>query len=110
MRRAVAASSLRAVAGQVGLTHRGLALFLEGSKPRPGTIRKLTTWYLDRPRDGEVIAPGDAEAILALLLTGVPAEMMDGTIRRVATAVRQSCDEGGVPPPSWIDAVLARRR
>jgi hypothetical protein len=110
VRGAVSASSLRAVAEQVGLTHRGLALFIEGSKPRPSTIRKLAAWYLNRPRDGEAISPDDAEAVLAVLLTGVPAETLGDTMRRVVVSMRRICDDAGVAPPSWIDAMLARRR
>jgi len=109
VRSAVSASSLRAVAEQVGLTHRGLALFIEGSKPRPSTIRKLTAWYLNRPRDGEAISPEDAEAVLAVLLMGVPVKTLDKLMRRVVVSMRQICDEAGVAPPPWIDAVLARR-
>jgi hypothetical protein len=110
VRRAVAAASLRAVADQVGITHRGLALFLEGSKPRLGTVRKLTAWYLARPRDVEAV-PGDlAEAALSVLLAEVPASAVDQAARGVAACVRQICDDAGVPPPSWIGDVLARRR
>jgi hypothetical protein len=109
VRRAVAASSLRAVAEQVGLTHRGLALFIEGSKPRPSTVRKLTAWSLGRPRGAEAVSREDAEAVLAILLAGVPPERMDAAVRRVVTGMRRVCVDAGVPPPAWIDASLARR-
>jgi hypothetical protein len=110
VRRAVAAASLRAVAEQVGITHRGLALFLEGSKPRRGTVRKLTAWYLARPRDVEEVTPELAEAAIAVLLAEVPASTIDRGVRDVAACVRRIFAEAAVPPPSWIDAVLARRR
>jgi hypothetical protein len=110
VRRAVAATSLRAVADQVGITHRGLALFLEGSKPRPGTVRKLTAWYLTRPRDVEEVTTDLAEAAMAVLLAEVPASTIDRAVRDVAACVRQICEQAGAPPPSWIGAVLARRR
>jgi hypothetical protein len=110
VRRAVAAASLRAVAEQVGLTHRGLALFIDGSRPRPGTVRKLTTWYLHRPRDANAISPDDAEAALAVLVHGVPPGSVDESIRYLLASVRQMSEHAGVAPPPWIDAVLARRR
>ena len=110
VRRAVASSSLRAVAEEVGLTHRGLALFLGGSRPRPGTVRKLTRWYLDRPRSAGEISADDAEAALAVLLHGFPPARIDETMRYLLTGIRRMGEAAGVAPPSWIDAVLARRR
>ncbi len=109
VRRAVAASSLRAVAEQVGLTHRGLALFLDGSKPRRGTVRKLTAWYVSRPSDAEPIAPDVAKATLTFLLTGIPEATIERAVRDVAASVRLAFVEAGVHPPAWIDSVLARR-
>jgi hypothetical protein len=110
VRRAVAASSLRAVAEQVGLTHRGLALFIEGTRPRPGTIRKLTTWFANRPADAEGVSPELAEAALAVLFAGLPAARVEEPIRNLLSAIRQICESAGLPPPAWLAPVLARHR
>jgi predicted transcriptional regulator len=37
--------SLRALAREVGVTHRGLGKILHGSQPREATIVKLESWY-----------------------------------------------------------------
>ena len=110
VRRAVAVSSLRAVAEQVGLTHRGLAKFLDGSTPHSGTVRKLTQWYFTHPSGAEPVSPDVAEAALTLLLTGMPEEAVRRAVKDVAASVRRTFTEAGMPPPPWIDAVLARRR
>ena len=110
VRRAVAASSLRAVAEQVGLTHRGLAKFLEGSTPHSGTVRKLTRWYVSHPSGAEPISPDVAKATLTFLLSGIPEATIERAVRDVATHVRVAFVEAGVPPPGWIDAVVSGRR
>jgi hypothetical protein len=42
----VSASSLRAVAEDIGMSFSGLRKFLAGSDPHPGTVKKLTAWYV----------------------------------------------------------------
>jgi len=71
--RAVATSSLRAVAEQVGLTHRGLGMFIRAeARPRDVTLRKLREWYL---RDAATLPKTDASTVnaaVALLLESAP--------------------------------------
>lgn len=44
VRQAVEASSLRAVAEEIGMSWSGLRSFLEGTTPHPSTIAKLLAW------------------------------------------------------------------
>jgi len=107
VRRAVASSSLRAVADQVGVTHRGLAKFIDGSRPRSGTVRKLTAWYVSHAPPAEPLSPATARAALALLLAGIPAGKLDRLVPDVAARIRQACVDAAVAPPAWTDALAA---
>ncbi|HEX8243274.1 MAG TPA: hypothetical protein VF541_07255, partial [Longimicrobium sp.] len=62
VRRAVAASSQRAVAAQIGISHVAVGKFLAGSEPYRPTWRKLQEWYLRR-----VVPPDAVSAEVARL-------------------------------------------
>jgi hypothetical protein len=104
VRQAAAASSLRAVAEDVGLTHRGLSLFLDGSTPRESTLRKLQTWYLrtaaargDLTREGWTVA-------LAFFLESVPEEQRAEARAELVAALRKVYTKRGIELPGWINA------
>lgn len=68
VRQAVAVSSLRTVADDIGMSFSGLRSFLGGRRPQRGTLEKLSRWFM-RERGGreqrETLA--DVEAAAALL-------------------------------------------
>jgi hypothetical protein len=45
-------TSLRVAAGEIGMSHRGLEGFINGARPHPQTVQKLTTWYARRAAEG----------------------------------------------------------
>ena len=70
VRRAVAASSLRAVAKEIDVSAPGLQHFLRGGYPLPKTARKLAAWHVQQ----RAASPLDIheEVALSLLLSRVP--------------------------------------
>lgn len=109
-RRAVERTSARSVAADVGLTPRGLRLFMAGEgEPRESTVRKLREWYV---REGE--ASGDtsaqvAAAAVAVLLSGVPPRSKDAAEREVLEALASAYRRAKVPLPPWLEGFGEQR-
>jgi len=72
-------------------------------------VRTLTRWYVTHPSGAEPPYPDVAKAALTLLLTSIPEATIERAVRDVAAGVRQVYAEARVPPPAWIDALLAKR-
>lgn len=118
VQRAVDATTLRAVAGEIGVSPQGLLNFLGGlQRPQPRTVQKLREWDLRRRANGRddvgrTPAPPDAETIHAALqvltweLTG---ERRESAMAAVITVLR---GHGIEFPPGNPDsaAVLNARR
>lgn len=97
IQRAVDATTLRAVAGDIGVSPQGLLNFLGGlQRPQPRTVQKLREWDLrgranGRDDVGRTSAPPDPETIHAALqvltweLTG---ERRESTMTAVITVLR----------------------
>lgn len=102
LRRAVAASSLRTVAEQVGLTHRGLQLYITGeSQPRQATARKLRDWYVREGANGGSVAPETVRAALDVLLADLPEAERGRAASELLEAVRQMYRRAKMEPPAW---------
>jgi hypothetical protein len=84
VRERVEATSRRGTAREIGVTPRGLELFLSGSKPQPKTLAKLLGWYEQHValNDGPPIS--DADAIRVLLRRIDPEARQEATERLVA--------------------------
>jgi hypothetical protein len=102
VRRAVAASSLRAVADQIGLSHRGVRLFIHGSLPRESTLRKLREWYLRCGAEMHQVSEDTVAAALEVLLGGMPEGIRREAERAVLEVVRQAHNKAGLKQPDWI--------
>jgi hypothetical protein len=102
VRRASEATSLRAVADQIGLTHRSVRMFLDGSEPRPATIRKLREWYVRHAAETHAVSEETAAAALALLFEEVPESIRDRATGDVLDVVRRAYREAGMKPPGWV--------
>jgi hypothetical protein len=103
VRTAVQSSSQRIVAEQIGLTHRGLAKFMDGSSPRENTRRKLREWYV---REASAHAGPDeatARAAIDVLLRGLPDGVRARTAARLMEVVRQSFSDAKMNPPEWTE-------
>lgn len=104
----VAATSLRKVAREVGMSPTGLKKFLDGTAPYTATVHRLRVWYV---RFGAVtvgeLQPVDASAALEVLthdLTATPR-------RDVANTVLDSIESGyvasGKSRPRWVSELRA---
>jgi len=100
---AVARTSSHAVAREVGMSAPSLRDFINGSDPRPSTVRKLTEWYVRTAADrGDVLSEGTARAALALLVEPVPPERRGDALRELAEAMERGYRAAGAPVPKWL--------
>lgn len=105
------ASSLRAVAGQVGMTAMGLRAFLrrEG-KPQERTVRKLNQWYV-RHVAGRVPEGEDEARAALIILTGFyPGASRSRAALRFLDVMEQEFRASGMAPPPWRAGLLGELR
>jgi hypothetical protein len=104
----VEATSLRAVARQVGMSPSGLEKFLAGGTPYAGSRQKLQDWWEregSRPRP-EVSAQG-IEVAVGALVRDLPPEFRAEAIERLIRALRDVYDEQHAEHPVWLDSLAA---
>ncbi len=92
LQRRVDRDSLRAVAREVGLTHRGLGMILRGARPQSSTVRKLEAWYVTfRRRE-----PGAIQVVesVRVLFEGMPMSERREAAERVRSMLRDLTGEG----------------
>jgi hypothetical protein len=105
------ASSLRAVAREVGITPMGLRAFLlnEG-KPQARTARKLNEWYVrrmaTRPPEGE----DEARAALTILAGYYPRAQRVRVLTGFLDSMEREFRESGMAPPAWLGKLRAEIR
>jgi hypothetical protein len=104
--RAVAHTSLRSVAEQVGLTHRGLSRFLGGSDPRSATVLKLRAWYVRRAARAGAVTADTAAAALAVLVDGFASPERDRVAADIVGVLRFAYTASGGAAPPWIRELL----
>lgn len=109
LRRAIDVRSLRQVAREVGLSPRGLNLFLRGNASQTRTARKLRDWYVLHAAE-DVGASGDtAAASLGHLLDGLDAADREQGVLMILGILEMLHRRRDRPPPAWIDDLLHRR-
>lgn len=96
------ASSRRAVAREIGVTPRGLDVFLGGAKPHPKTLEKLLRWYREQIEDAEGPPISEAEA-LRVLLRFVPEDLRPDAAVRTVGFLRGLAEESGVRLPDRLE-------
>jgi hypothetical protein len=99
VREAIAFSTLRAVAKDVGMSPSGLQKFLEGTKPYGKTKERLRFWYF-RQAGFSSYAVEDAAYILRRLVGTLPAP--DHGVADVLNAVEASYQRAGMFAPEWV--------
>lgn len=97
------ASSLRAVARDIGLTAMGLRSFLLDERtPQARTLRKLTSWYgrrmSTRPPEGE----DEARAALTILAGYFPERERRPQILEVLDSMERRFAANGMRVPDWL--------
>jgi hypothetical protein len=109
-RQRVLATSLRAVAAEIGMEHSGLNKLLQGTTPRPSTIEKLTTWYLRHAGSGELDSPPElVEAALAILVQHLPPGRRVAATKAMRVQLRELTDAAGVRIPSWLTSPAGKK-
>lgn len=101
VRRAVAASSTRAVAAEIGISQPGIRKLLAGANPHAATVRKLLLWYL-KPGTGGGADAETAGAALALLVDGFPLAEQERVRRALVDVLREAHGRLGTDPPPWL--------
>lgn len=100
---AVARTSSHVVAREVGMSAPSLRDFVNGSEPRPSTVRKLMAWYVRTAADrGDVLSEATARAALALLVEPIAPEKREGALRELVDAMERSYRAAGAPVPKWL--------
>ena len=99
----VQATSLRAVARQVGMSPSGLEKFLGGSTPYSTSRQKLQEWWAREgahPRD-DLTAEG-MEIAIGALVRDLPAEHRPEAIRRVIESLARVYRSQDASAPAWL--------
>src|SRR3954468_1432304 len=96
VRRAVAASSQRAVAAQIGISYRGVGKFLAGAEPYEKTRQKLQAWYVSRAVPPDVLTADVARLAVLMLVDAVPPERRAEAVREIVATVERTHRVAGV--------------
>jgi hypothetical protein len=103
-----ATTSITAVAREVGLTTRGLKLFLDGAEPYSATRQKLERWFVREAAERKDATDADtAVAALSVLAHDLPPAEHDQAIREAARWWGATFDKLGIPRPKWITILAA---
>jgi hypothetical protein len=102
----VAATSLRQVAREVGMSPSGLQNVLDGADSYSRTRRKLERWYVrETARYRGALDPHAASAALHLLTRDLPPGRRRPTIERIIDALEEAYTAAGRPAPPWLGEV-----
>lgn len=102
VRQAIAGSTLRAVAKEVGMSPTGLQKFLDGTNPYGKTKERLRFWYY-RQAGFSSFGVEDAAFILRRLVGTLPAP--DHGVAGVLEAVEVAYQRAGMMAPEWVRLV-----
>ena len=101
-RLAVEATSLRAVARDIGMSPMGLKHFLEGTQPYSATFRKLTAWYVVYQAGSGGFSVESVRGALTVLTDGLPEPRRPHAQRVVLDDLAKLHAELGTRPPEWL--------
>lgn len=101
----VRATSLRAVARQVGMSPSGLHSFLSGGVPYQKSRRKLFEW-LHRERGGR--AGDEVSSALVSLVRDLPAERREPALEALVDTLRSLYDTHADAAPGWLGELTRR--
>ena len=101
LRRAIASTSLRAVATEVGLSPSGLRTFVARGRPHPRTIYLATTWLV-RHRDPGATDSATARAGVGALTDHLSARAQKDTVGKISEVLREASRRDGKNVPKWL--------
>jgi hypothetical protein len=107
LRDEVAATSLRHVSRQAGMTVGGLQKFLDGAKPFVATRRRLERWYvLHGPGRHETALTGpSAMAILRVMVQDLAPGRHRPTLELLVQSLEDAYALARLPRPAWLGEV-----
>lgn len=106
-RLAIEATSLRAVARDVGMSPMGLKHFVAGTQPYSATSRKLLAWYAVYQADAGGSSVESIRAALELMTNDLPVPSRDEGVAILLAAAWKHRDEIGVRQPGWLVTLRA---
>jgi hypothetical protein len=105
----VAATSLRSVSREIGMSATGLSKFLDGNAPYLPTLNRLRNWYLRHAiSTADSLSEEDAHAALALLVHDLSPEARHAAIDEMLRCMREGYAQSGQDEPGWITGMLER--
>lgn len=105
--REVALSSLRSVAGEVGMSPNGLRNFLNGAAPRARTRVKLERWVAARTRRAKPPTVGHLVRLLGEIGADLTPREVAALARQVAGFLEAAYESRRLPPPAWVREIAA---
>lgn len=96
VRERVAATSLRSVEAETGVSYTSLRWLLSGSEPYSENLAKLTSWYFS------TILGAAAAGGLATILAALPAVTRAEAAEVIRTAIRRAYRDAGCSIPDWV--------
>ena len=108
-RRAVAESSLRAVARSIPMSPMGLQHFVNGTRPYRSTLRKLTAWYVNRGASRGEFSEDTARAALAILLDGIPEGQQEEARAELLERLARLHADARTELPGWLQRLRGDR-
>lgn len=102
-------TSLRKLAGEIGIGHSTLANYLDGAVPHPRIRGIIGAWYVRVTGDeGDPSIPLDTRtgaamrAGLEAVVRAFPAEDRPRVRRRAACVLVRECEASGLKVPGWL--------
>jgi hypothetical protein len=105
----VAATSLRGVSREIGMSATGLSKFIDGNAPYLPTLNRLRNWYLRHAVPGAgTLSEEDAHAAFALLVHDLSPEARRAAIDDMLRCMREGYARTGQDAPGWLDGMVER--
>jgi hypothetical protein len=103
--RRVEETSLRKVAGDVGISKSGLAKFLTGGEPRTSTRRQLERWlFASGIAEVDVLDAMTADLAISILLHDLDQASRGAARSRLLSALEESYSNRG-SRPDWLSEI-----
>ncbi len=100
---ACSAASLRAVAGEIGVSPMGLRAFIRGEgRQRNRTLYKLGTWYTSRVAARGPEGESDARVLLVALAGLYPPADRHRVVTSFLDQMGREFQQSGIQPPPWL--------
>jgi hypothetical protein len=105
------ASSLRAVAGEIGMSPMGLRAFILGdNKPQDRTVRKLNAWHARRVAARQSEGEDEARSALIVLAGFFPSADRPRVLRNLIGQMEREFRDSGMAPPLWLSTLAEELR